>query len=162
MTAKFSSWIRWQDRNEYRGIEFPGVYVLAITKDDIANNEFSYLKEIVYVAMTNSLGGRKDRMTQLDNTISQSRLQHGGADRLVFKHRRYNILKKSLYVSFRHFRCSPKESQPADLRKMAKVAALEYQVMAQYAETFEFLPAFNRKDSPKLSREERDAYRRNS
>jgi hypothetical protein len=32
----FSSWKRWPDRNEYYGISFPGVYVVAISDEDLS------------------------------------------------------------------------------------------------------------------------------
>jgi hypothetical protein len=147
-----SPWFRWSDRNQYAGIDFPGIYVVAISRTNIAGEPFDFRKEIVYVGMTNAVAGLKGRLVQFDNTIAQRHRQHGGADRVLYKHQDYSALAKKLYVALRHFRCFPGNETSADLRVMGKVANAEYQCMARFVEEFGALPEFNRKkEAPKHS-----------
>lgn len=155
MEKYFSQWFRWNERGQYSGIKFPGIYVVAISKDDISKEEFSFRKEIIYVGMSNAVKGLEGRLKRFDNTIRylDKPSQHGGADRVRYKHQNYKVLVKKLYVSFRHFPCFPANETAADLRTMGKVANAEYQCMAQCVEALEKLPEFNRKkESAKYSR----------
>lgn len=145
MEKTFSPWFRWNDRSQYSGIEYPGIYVVAISRANISGETFSFRKEIIYVGMTNAVAGLKGRLNQFDSTIAQKRLQHGGADRVLYKHQDYTALVKKLYVALRHFRCFPANETPTDLRTMGKVANAEYQCMAQCVEELGALPEFNRK-----------------
>jgi hypothetical protein len=143
MRTTFSPWLRWDDRNEYAGVQYPGVYVLAISKRDLSRKAFSVRKEIVYIGMTNAIGGLRSRLKQFDDTIRSRVARHGGADRLLFKHRSYPALSKTLYVAMRHSVCSPARESPSDLRTMGQVAAAEFNCQAQYVEKFGTLPEFN-------------------
>ena len=149
MESYFSTWHRWSDRNSYSGVDYPGIYVVAISSRNLSGNEFSYLKEIVYVGMTNAVSGLKGRLAQFDNTIAMRHCQHGGADRVLYKHQSYKKLVKSLYVSMRHWKCNPASLTPRDLRAMGKVAAAEYELFARCIENLENLPEFNRKKESK-------------
>ena len=83
MQLSFSPWYRWSERANYGGIKYPGVYMVAISPNDISGQPFSFLPEVVYVGMTNeSPWGLDGRLWELDSTISLRRCQHGGADRL--------------------------------------------------------------------------------
>ena len=42
---------------------------------------FDWIKEIIYIGMTNSKGGLKNRLQQFDNTIA-GKTGHGGAQRV--------------------------------------------------------------------------------
>jgi len=155
MEKYFSPWFHWNDRSQYSGIKFPGIYVVAVSKDDISETEFSFRKEIIYVGMSNAVKGLAGRLKNFDNTIQflDKPSQHGGADRVRYKHKNYNSLVKKLYVSLRHFPCSPANETAADLRTMGNVANAEYQCMAQCVEELGALPEFNRKkESAKYSR----------
>jgi len=47
---KFSSWVRWNDRNKIEGIKNPGVYAIAITSKDIStrnHQRLHFLKSFV-------------------------------------------------------------------------------------------------------------------
>ena len=147
MENYFSPWYRWNDRGEYSGIEYPGVYAVAISKGDISEEKFSFRKEIVYVGMSNAVKGLDGRLKQFDSTIKylDKPSQHGGADRVRYKHQNYQALVKKLYVSLRHFRCFPANETAQDLRTMGKVANAEFQFMARCVEEFNKLPEFNRK-----------------
>lgn len=155
MEKYFSPWFKWNDRDQYPGIKFPGIYVVAISKDDISETKFSIRKEIIYVGMSNAVKGLKGRLKQFDSTIQHlDKLSlHGGADRVRYKHQNYKTLVKKLYVSLRHFPCYPANETATDLRTMGKVANAEYQCMARCVEELGALPEFNRKkESAKYSR----------
>ena len=142
----------WPRRDEASGVEFPGVYALAYSAQNIAGKPFSWRKEIIYVGMTNAVSGLKGRLKQFDNTIS-GKTGHGGADRVCFKHRNYGRLVQNLYVAVVPFKCDATSNEPSDLRKMGEVAKLEYLCFAHFVEKFGELPEFNnKKDSPKYSK----------
>ena len=44
-TNRFSRWTHWKDRNALEGLEFPGVYALAISKRDLSGKRFSWIWE---------------------------------------------------------------------------------------------------------------------
>lgn len=159
MEKYFSPWFHWNDRGHYSGIKFPGIYVVAISKDDISETAFSIRKEIIYVGMSNAVKGLEGRLKNFDNTIQylDKPSQHGGADRVRYKHQNYKVLVKRLYVSLRHYTCFPANETATDLRTMGKVANAEYQCMAQCVEILGALPEFNRKkESAKFSRRQEE------
>ena len=138
-------------------MRYPGIYVLAISEGELSGRAFSFRKEIVYVGMTNSIGGLRSRLNQFDYTIKLRLVRHGGADRFLFKYRNYSLLSKKLYVAMRHFVCSPANESPSDLRIMGRVAEAEYTCQAEYVERFGALPEFNRKKlSKKFSHQLKD------
>lgn len=148
---KFSHWINWQERLLLQGLNSPGVYICAITTDDIANQQFSWLQEITYIGMTNAKLGLRGRLKQFDNTI-RGKSGHGGADRFRFKYPDYAPLLENLYVSVAPFSCNVLRESPEDLRVMGAVAKFEYDCFAAYKEIYECLPEFNNKKlSPKYS-----------
>lgn len=149
MASKFTNWMRWKDRAEFAGLEFPGVYAIAISKGDLSGTAFSWKSCIAYVGMTNSKGGLKSRLYQFDVTIKGGR-GHGGAHRFRFKHPQYDSLVRDLYVAVKPFKCDVTSEKPKDLRIMGKVAKCEYDCFALYVEAHGRLPEFNDKNrSPK-------------
>jgi hypothetical protein len=149
MRKRFSAWARWADRACIDGLRWPGVYVLAISDEDIAGSHFSWHRDVVYVGMTNSKGGLKSRLKQFDDTV-RGKESHGGAQRVRFKHRNYEKLKHRLYVAVSNFDCEVTSNRPEDLRIMGAVACFEFECLAAFAEVFGSLPEFNdRRRSPK-------------
>ena len=149
MAASFSPWKRWADRDTIEGVNFPGVYALAISEADLSGEPFMWLREIVYIGMTNSKGGLKSRLRQFDNTIHHKE-GHGGARRFLAKYPDPASLAKHLFVSV----CAQERKlswhDPSDLRSMGRVARQEYECMATYYDEFAQLPEFNDKErSPK-------------
>jgi hypothetical protein len=65
----FDRWHHWSDRVKLRGLQHAGVYVLAVSGDDLQRKPFSWLPEVAYVGMTNSLAGLIGRLKQFDSTI---------------------------------------------------------------------------------------------
>ena len=147
----FSTWKKWINRNDLDNISYPGIYIISISHRNIDGEKFSWLSEIAYIGMTNSVAGLKGRLKQFDNTII-GKTGHGGADRFRYKHQNYEELIEHMYVSVVPFECDVKSSQPKDLRIMGKVAQFEYDCFAEYVELFGGLPEFNdKKNSPKYS-----------
>lgn len=94
--GRFSRWTRWGERDDLANCDCPGVYVIAKSRRKISGTRFRWIEPIVYVGMTNALSGLNGRLTQFDNTISRKRRAHGGADRVLFKHQKYDRLVSSL------------------------------------------------------------------
>jgi len=149
---KFSDWLAWQERKKIPSKNFPGIYIIALSTRHLAGKLFTWRKEIIYIGMTNSVGGLIGRLAHFDDTISGKKLRHGGADRVRYKHRKYNFLTNQLFVSVVSFDCDVSSKLPDDLRMMGKVVEFEYICFAQYAKKFGKLPEFNdMKASPKFS-----------
>jgi len=150
MADGFSCWVRWEDRASLADLKYPGVYVLALSQNDIVGKRFTWIPEIVYVGMTNSVGGLRARLRQFDRTVAGVANSHGGAQRFRFKHPNYGAVLPSMYVAACPFPCDAKSLLPDDLRVMGDVARHEYECMARYVEAFGELPEFNdKKRSPK-------------
>jgi hypothetical protein len=100
MKEPFSAWKKWNERNTLAGINYPGVYALAISPDDISTEPFDWRPEIAYIGMTNSKGGLKSRLQQFDNTVKkEDGAGHGGGARVRNRYPDYHLLNSQLYVS---------------------------------------------------------------
>ena len=149
MKRKFTEWKLWEAQSELQGMQYPGIYAIAVSSSDLSGKAFSLIPEIAYFGMTNSKGGLKSRLKAFDNTI-KGKNGHGGAHRFRFKHPDYKSLSSMLYVAVCTFHCDVKTHQPKDLRIMGKVTQFEYECFAQFVEKFGHLPEFNdMKRSPK-------------
>lgn len=147
---KFSNWIKWSDRNNLNNLQYPGVYTISYNEHNINNNSFAWIREIIYVGMTNSKGGLKRRLGQFDYTICSKGNNHGGAKRVRYKYKDYDKLIKYLYVAVHPFKCDVTSNKEKDLLIMGKVAGYEYICFAEYVKRFGMLPEFNdKKRSPK-------------
>jgi hypothetical protein len=150
MEQKFTNWIKWEDRNELEGINYPGIYCIAVSNKIL--NRFKFIKELEYIGMTNSKGGLKSRLRQFDATIKKIRTHHGGADRFLYVYENYEEVKDKIYVAIRSFECNTKNPTPNDLRIMGEVAKCEYDCWAIYLTKFGVFPKFDSKNkSPKYS-----------
>jgi hypothetical protein len=61
-TPFFSRWLRWLDRNQHSGINHLGIYVIAHTRSPLAGKPFSWRRDIIYIGMTNSVGGLRSKV----------------------------------------------------------------------------------------------------
>jgi hypothetical protein len=149
---KFSPWTLWQERSLLPGLHYPGIYVLAIADETFDSSKpFAWAKQVVYVGMTNSIGGLRARLQQFDNTIV-GKTGHGGADRFRYKHQNYQQLVTQLFVAVAAFECDVKSQSSNDLLTMGDVAKFEYECFSEYVHRFGELPEFNnKKSSPKYS-----------
>jgi hypothetical protein len=146
---EFGRWQRWEDRGSRPASQSPGVYALAVSDIDLTNKRFRMLKDIVYFGMTN--GSLRSRLENFHKTATLVKWQHGGADRFVYKHRRFTAVVNRLYVALWPFETSPKPLVAETLRLKGRVLQAEYECFAEYVENFERLPEFNRSDSPKYT-----------
>lgn len=155
----FSKWHSWDDRETFSDISWSGVYVVAYSKASLAGRRFSWRREIIYVGMTNAVTGLRGRLRQFDSTM-RGILQHGGADRVRYKHQDYRTFQKTAYVAVAPFRCDPSSNSAKDLRIMGDVARLEFRCMAHFVDRFGALPEFNdKKAAPKYSHSVRSSHR---
>jgi hypothetical protein len=144
---KFSSWVKWSDRNTLNQLEFPGVYVIALADSDIGT-AFSWRPEVIYIGMTNAKGGLKSRLNQFDSTIQDRTNTHNPAKRFRSKYPDYELKKSKLYVSVFPRKCNVESKLPADLRIMGEVTRNEYECFALFVEAFGKLPEFNNRLRP--------------
>ena len=149
---RFTQWAQWQERGQLEGIKCPGIYALAIADSTFDPSAlFVWVSQVVYIGMTNSVGGLKARLQQFDNTI-KGKSGHGGADRVRYKHKDYQQLTEKLFVSVASFACDVKSNLPDDLLVMGDVAKFEYECFAAFARIHGTLPEFNdKKSAPKYS-----------
>jgi hypothetical protein len=151
-TNRFSRWTHWKDRNALEGLEFPGVYALAISKRDLSGKRFSWIGQIVYVGMSNAVSGLKGRLNQFDNTII-GKTGHGGALRFLHDYPDHKKLVPKLYVAAAPFKCKVTSFTSADLLTMGDVVKAEYECWAQFVRVFGSLPKYNdKKRAPKARR----------
>lgn len=130
--------------------------MIAVTGTPLKGRKFSWRSDIIYVGMTNSLGGLRGRLRQFDQTMAGN-LRHGGADRVRVRHRDYTRFAKTAYVALAPFSCTPGSTLPRDLKVMGAVARFEFLCLAAYADKFDRLPEFNNRKTPKHSRMRRDS-----
>jgi len=146
---KFSNWIKWADRHKLKDLQYPGVYAISYNEHNISNNSIDWIREIIYIGMTNSKGGLKRRLRQFDYTICGKGNNHSGAKRIRDKYKDYDKLIKHLYVAVYLFKCDVTSNKEKDLLIMGKVAECEYICFAEYVKRFDMLPEFNdKKRSP--------------
>lgn len=113
--------------------------------------KFTWNEDVIYIGMTNSVGGLRSRLRQFDNTIS-GRTGHGGADRVRYKYQDYDRLINHLLVSVASFPCNVKALTTSDLITMGEVAKFEYVCFSEFVGRYGHLPEFNdKKRSPKYS-----------
>ncbi len=149
---RFTKWIKWLERNSLSDMEYPGVYVCALADNYFKpSSNFEWVKQIIYIGMTNSAGGLRARLKQFDNTII-GKTGHGGADRVRYKHQNHQQLIDNLFVSVASFACNVKSNHPQDLIVMGEVAKFEYDCFAGFVKRHGTLPEFNdKKNAPKYS-----------
>lgn len=149
----FSKWKKWSNKRTLKNLKFPGIYVIAKSNKNIENKLFGFIREIIYIGMTNSKDGLQNRLKQFEDTLDKKRENHGGAQRVRFKYPNSSKLKKDIYVSVNTFTCDPASNKAKDLLIMGKVAECEYICFAEYVKRFNKLPEFNdQKRSPKNNR----------
>lgn len=154
MINEFTNWLKWEDRNKLEGINYPGIYCIAVSRKSL--NTFSFIPELEYIGMTNSKGGLKSRLRQFDDTIKLKRTNHGGADRFLYQYENYEEVKDNIYVAICSFECDTKNPTPKDLRIMGEVAKCEYDCWAIYIENNGRYPKFNdMSNAPKYSKTKR-------
>ena len=144
--TKFSVWSQWSLREQLTGIEFPGIYCIAISEDNFSGHDFDWSENINYIGMTNSTSGLKGRLKQFDNTL-KGKTGHGGADRFRYDYPNYDQLVSKLFVSVKYFICDVRTNLPSDLLVMGDVAKHEFECFAKFVEIHNRLPRYNDKQN---------------
>ena len=135
-----TKWTSWGNRNQIQNIQ-PGVYYLAHTEQNISGNDFSMIKEIIYIGVTISKGGTKGRLGQFRDTMERNYNNHGGAQRVRFKHKNSTLFFNNLYVSVLPFPLLSNNGD--DLRIKGECLKHEYVSFAEYVDLYGVLPEFN-------------------
>lgn len=140
---EFTNWTKWQNRNELANNKYPGVYAIALSDMDINGSQFNWIKEIIYIGMTNSNGGLLSRLARFDHTLRGGK-GHVGAKHFLLKYPNASELISSLYVAVKSFECDTRINSVKDLLVMGKVAECEYIAFGEYVRRFGYLPELNK------------------
>jgi len=146
---KFSKWILWEERNSLKNIDFPGIYMIAITRKRLHGKKALYC-DVDYIGMTNAKNGLYGRLSQFNQSI-QGRPGHSGGWTVYYDLGGYQRWRKKyhLYVCtmpIRHkIEVDKKLRKPADLRAMGLIAYLEYATLAEYKRIMDKEPEYNKK-----------------
>lgn len=144
-----SKWKKWDEfKNETRN---PDVYVICLNKSDISGtNESIYTDSVVYIGMTISKNGLRQRLSQFNNVIN-GKSGHGGADRFMndFK------LKDLANIYYKIFEF-PIEQLPVGSEEYylvhGEVVKFEFVLFAKCMKYRNTLPKYNLMSSPKKSK----------
>lgn len=148
---EFSAWTKFDSREQLPNIDFPGIYALAFTDQNIEGTAFEYRREIIYFGMTNARTGLRGRLNAFNNSLRDKKGGgHGGAQRVRFDYEDGDELAVKLYVAVCVFQCDVTSIERFDLETMGDVARAEYRAFAEYAAQYGSLPKYNdKKRSPK-------------
>ena len=148
---KFLEWKKFDNREELNNIEYPGIYTIAISRNNLEGSTFDYIKAIKYIGMTNAKNGLRGRLNAFNNTLrDKSGPGHGGAQRFLYDYSNPEALAKKLYVSICPFKCNVESIKKEDLITMGEVAKAEFVALANYVDIYGNLPKYNDKhNSPK-------------
>ena len=129
---RFSSWYAWKNRREIPGCNYPGVYVIAITRRKLAGCRVDW-KDVSYIGMSKSKNGLNGRWSQFQNSI-HGRDGHSGGWTIYKKLGHYNRWKRKLFVAAMPVKCNPHKQTPTDLRLMGWVVYLEYEARSVFCQ----------------------------
>jgi hypothetical protein len=143
MKYENTKWYKWVNRNGIKFRNQPAVYYIAYTNVDISGQDFTYLKDIIYIGVTTSQEGLKGRLDNFENSMKGINGVHGGAERVRFKHKDFATFFANAYVSAKIFELSSNRNSPNDWRIKGDCLGDEYKSIATYLEMYEELPEFN-------------------
>ena len=158
-SLKFSKWQTWEQLDKSKDINNPGVYSIAITNKDLVGKKFDF-KDVVYIGMTNSRGGLKQRLNQFKNSLNGKRAHSGGTrtfKEVKIKYKNWSNHKLKLFIAIHCVgtcQVDKKERKPKDLRVMGECVFLEYEALARFKyyslrkdknKEYYFEPKYNKK-----------------
>ena len=77
---RLSNLVKFDQRDELRNTNYPGVYVIAVSIRNVTGTRFKWTKEISHFGFTNAVGGLRGRLNQFNNTLrDKAGPGHGGA-----------------------------------------------------------------------------------
>ncbi len=138
---EFSPWYKWEKRNSYPLCNYPGVYLIAITKQELEGKKPCF-QDVVYIGMTKQKNGLKGRWQNFQSAIS-GKEGHSGGIAIYNEKGAYEEWTEKLYVSAMRIKCNVINSTSVDYIKMGWVAFLEYDAFAKYAEEVGGHPKYN-------------------
>jgi hypothetical protein len=138
-----TKWVPWGKRNTISNKNQPAIYYIAHVNQNIEDEDFSYIKDIVYIGMTISKSGLKGRLEQFEKAMYGSDGVHGGAERVRFKHKDANSFFENAYVSACIFELSDNRNTSNDWRIKGDCVGHEYKSFAEYLDQHDKLPEFN-------------------
>tara|TARA_R110001599_G_scaffold150929_4_gene335460 strand:- start:91850 stop:92293 length:444 start_codon:yes stop_codon:yes gene_type:complete len=141
----FTSWIKFEERNNLSISKIPGVYLICISDQEIAGNPFDWMSEICYIGMSVSNGGLKSRLDTCRRAIINGKSKHSGGKKIQKAYPNYEELKSKLYLSVQKFDINPepKKTNADTLRQLGEVVKHEYICLAKYLDKFGQYPRFN-------------------
>ena len=140
---KFSDWYKWDNRNQYVLKGYPGVYLISITDNPRLEGSSPEWKDVVYIGMTNSMGGLTSRWSQFLNGI-RGKPGHSGGKTIFENMGNYDNWKEHLFVAAMGVECDVKNPMKDDYLKMGWVAYFEYEAFAYYYENVGGHPRYNK------------------
>jgi len=138
------------DISGYKKIEFPGVYMLAYSSENLIGKKVR-LDDVFYIGMSNSRGGIEQRIYQFINSINGGGGHSAGTRFYVDYCRKKPFYKfkinRSLYFTYASIPCEVRKDvrKANDLRFMGEVAKLEYYALAYLKEHIGSEPELNKK-----------------
>lgn len=137
----FPSWVAWEDRMSLSGVEYPGVYLVALSTQSLVRVAPQW-EVVSYIGMTNSVGGLISRWQQFDRAV-RGKGGHSGGN-LMFKRKGHReTWEEELFVTAKAVECEVSRAAPEDLHQMGIVAYLEYDAFARYSARVGGRPPFN-------------------
>jgi hypothetical protein len=127
-SIKFSTWYAWRLRKELPRKDFPGIYMIAITKKNLDGKKADY-SDVVYIGMTNSKGGLKSRLNQFYSAI-RGNYGHSGGNTIYRELGHYEDWTKKLFVCVMPIECNVISPEVNDLLKMGWITYLEYEAFS--------------------------------
>ena len=96
---KFTRWILWKQRLFLKGIDYPGVYLLAHFRNKPEGKVNPKSKAIIYIGETNS--SLRKRWEQFNRAAFEGKQGHSGGLRYreVYVKKKKNLKNKQLYVA---------------------------------------------------------------
>ncbi len=141
----FSRWYAWNDRDKFHDRKYPGVYMIAITRNNLGGKKPNF-KDVVYIGMTNSQGGLYSRWGQFFHSIKGNN-GHSGGNTIFSALGHYSKWNKKLFVCGMSIKCNTTKSSRTspDLIKMGWVAFLEYEALSKFKKEMGEEPKYNKK-----------------
>ena len=127
---KFCPWFAWEDRRDVPQREKPGIYLLAITRKNLAGLPLEWA-DVSYIGMTHSRQGLLGRWQQFFNSV-RGKDGHSGGNTVVKDLGLYESWRKKLFVAAMPIECNVESPTEQDLIRMGWVAYLEYEAFAEY------------------------------
>ena len=142
---KFSKWYKWEDRKTFPENDYPGVYMLAITDEDLSGKTPMF-KDVSYIGMTNSYYGLYGRWGQFNRSINGGS-GHSGGNTVYADLGNYKEWKKKRFVCGVMVKCDVQKSSrtPEDLIKMGWVAYMEMEAISLFKKKMGCEPKYNKK-----------------